>query len=63
MAPDIARDRWRLRLAGSFDRSNAELVGRTRAPDAAGFRHVDAARGARPLTMSGSVKRLDQVLD
>lgn len=91
MAPDIARDLWRLRLAGWFDRANAVLVGRTRAPDAAGFSQVDAVRSALAgidipvvldvdcghvpphlalvngalahLTMNGSVKKLDQVLD
>ncbi len=90
-APDIARDLWRLRLAGWFERANAVLVGRTRAPDAAGFSQVDAVRSALDgidipvvldvdcghvpphlalvngalahLTMSGSVKKLDQVLD
>jgi muramoyltetrapeptide carboxypeptidase len=32
-AYDVARDLWRLRLAGWFDRATAVLVGRTRAPD------------------------------
>lgn len=45
-APDIARDLWRLRLAGWFDRANAVLVGRTRAPDGAGFSQVDAVCSA-----------------
>ncbi len=43
-ALDFARDLWRLRLAGWFDRANAVPVGRTRAPDAAGFSRVDAVR-------------------
>ena len=32
-AYDVARDLWRLRLAGWFDVASAVLVGRTRAPD------------------------------
>ena len=91
VAPAIARDLWRLRLAGWFERANAVLVGRTRAPDAAHFSQVDGVRSALDgidipvvldvdcghvpphltlvngalahLTMSGSVKKLDQVLD
>lgn len=45
-ALDIARDLWRMRLAGWFDRANAVLVGRTRAPDAEGFTQLDAVRSA-----------------
>jgi len=45
-APNIARDLWRLRLAGWFDRANAVLVGRTRAPGGAGFSQVDAVCSA-----------------
>jgi len=43
-ATDIARDLWRMRLAGWFDRANAVLVGRTRAPDSEGFSQRDAVR-------------------
>ncbi len=46
VATDIARDLWRMRLAGWFDHANAVLVGRTRAPDADGFSQVDAVRSA-----------------
>ncbi|MBA3797721.1 MAG: LD-carboxypeptidase [Geodermatophilaceae bacterium] len=42
----IARDLWRMRLAGWFDRANAVLVGRTAAPDAPGFTQSDAVRSA-----------------
>ena len=42
----IARSLWRMRLAGWFDRANAVLVGRTRAPDDPGFTQVDAVRSA-----------------
>ncbi len=42
----IARSLWRMRLAGWFDRANAILVGRTRAPDDPGFTQVDAVRSA-----------------
>ena len=42
----IARDLWRMRLAGWFDRANAVLVGRTAAPDAPGFTQRDAVRSA-----------------
>lgn len=43
-AVDIARDLWRMRLAGWFDHANAVLVGRTRAPDEPGFTQLDAVR-------------------
>jgi muramoyltetrapeptide carboxypeptidase len=43
-AVDVARDLWRLRLAGWFDRARAVLIGRTSAPDAPGFSQVDAVR-------------------
>jgi muramoyltetrapeptide carboxypeptidase len=43
---DVARDLWRMRLAGWFDHANAVLVGRTRAPDAPGFTQRDAVRSA-----------------
>ncbi len=43
-AIDIARDLWRLRLAGWFEHANAVLVGRTRAPDDDGFAQHDAVR-------------------
>ena len=46
LATDIARDLWRMRLAGWFDHANALLVGRTRAPDMAGFTQIDAVRSA-----------------
>jgi muramoyltetrapeptide carboxypeptidase len=46
IATDIARDLWRMRLAGWFDHANAVVVGRTRAPDAAGFTQLDAVRSA-----------------
>lgn len=42
----IARDLWRMRLAGWFDHANAIMVGRTRAPDAEGFSQRDAVRSA-----------------
>jgi len=42
----IARDLWRMRLAGWFDRANAVLVGLTAAPDAPGFTQRDAVRSA-----------------
>lgn len=45
-ALDIARDLWRMRLAGWFDHANAVLVGRTRAPDEPGFTQLDAVRSA-----------------
>ena len=45
-ATDIARDLWRMRLAGWFEHANAVLVGRTRAPDADGFTQRDAVRSA-----------------
>lgn len=41
---DVARALWSLRLAGWFDRANAVLLGRTRAPDAPGLTQVDAVR-------------------
>ena len=45
-ATDIARDLWRMRLAGWFEQANAVLVGRTRAPDVPGFTQRDAVRSA-----------------
>lgn len=45
-AVDIARDLWRMRLAGWFDRANAILVGRTNAPDSPGFTQVEAVTSA-----------------
>lgn len=42
----IARDLWRMRLAGWLDRANAVLVGRTAAPDAPGFTQRDAVLSA-----------------
>ncbi|WP_024288778.1 S66 peptidase family protein [Cellulomonas sp. KRMCY2] len=42
----VARDLWRLRLAGWFDHATAVLVGRTRAPDDGGFTQRDAVRSA-----------------
>lgn len=45
-ATDIARDLWRMRLAGWFDRANAVLVGRTNAPDVPGLTQTDAVRSA-----------------
>ena len=45
-AVDIARDLWRMRLAGWFDRANAILVGRTNAPDSPGFTQDDAVHSA-----------------
>lgn len=42
----IARDLWRLRLAGWFEPVNAVLVGRTAAPAENGFSQVDAVRSA-----------------
>ncbi len=44
VAVDIARDLWRMRLAGWFDDARAVLVGRTTAPDADGFTQLDAVR-------------------
>ena len=44
VATDIARDLWRMRLAGWFDRATAVLVGRTTAPDSDGFTQLDAVR-------------------
>ncbi len=44
VATDIARDLWRMRLAGWFDVAVAVLVGRTTAPDADGFTQRDAVR-------------------
>jgi hypothetical protein len=43
-AVDVARDLWRLRPAGWFDRAHAVLIARTSAPDATGFSQVDAVR-------------------
>ena len=43
---DVARDLWRLRLAGWFDAATAVLVSRTQAPDAPGFTQRDAVRSA-----------------
>jgi len=45
-ATDIARDLWRMRLAGWFEHAGAVLVGRTRAPDVDGFTQLDAVRSA-----------------
>ena len=45
-AVDIARDLWRMRLAGWFDVADAVLVGRTRAPASGAFTQVDAVRSA-----------------
>ncbi|MBA3280300.1 MAG: LD-carboxypeptidase [Geodermatophilaceae bacterium] len=42
----IARDLWRMRLAGWFDHADAVLVGRTNAPDVPGFSQHDAVRSA-----------------
>lgn len=42
----IARDLWRMRLAGWFDHANAVLVGRTTAPDEPGFTQRDAVMSA-----------------
>jgi len=44
VATDIARDLWRMRLAGWFDDARAVLVARTTAPDADGFTQLDAVR-------------------
>ncbi len=44
VALDIARDLWRMRLAGWFDDARAVLVGRTAAPDSDGFSQLDAVR-------------------
>ena len=46
VALDIARDLWRMRLAGWFDVATAVLVGRTSAPDSPGFTQDDAVRSA-----------------
>lgn len=43
-ATDIARDLWRMRLAGWFDAAQAVLVARTAAPDSDGFTQRDAVR-------------------
>lgn len=45
-ATTIARDLWRMRLAGWFDHANAVLVGRTDAPDDGGFSQLDAVSSA-----------------
>ncbi|EYR63276.1 peptidase S66 family protein [Actinotalea ferrariae CF5-4] len=45
-ALDMARHLWRLRLAGWFDRANAVLVARTRAPSSGAFTQRDALRSA-----------------
>lgn len=42
----IARDLWRMRLAGWFDQANAVLVGGTNAPDEPGFTQLDPVRSA-----------------
>lgn len=42
----IARDLWRMRLAGWFDHANAVMVGRTDAPDSGEFSQRDAVRSA-----------------
>ena len=44
VATDIARDLWRMRLAGWFEHATAVLVARTTAPDADGFSQLDAVR-------------------
>ena len=46
IATDIARDLWRMRLAGWFDSANAVLIARTSAPDGPGFTQQDAVRSA-----------------
>ena len=46
VAVDIARDLWRMRLAGWFDEARAVLVSRTTAPDSDGFTQLDAVRSA-----------------
>ena len=43
-ATDIARDLWRMRLAGWFEAATAVLVARTAAPDSEGFSQLDAVR-------------------
>lgn len=43
---NIARDLWRMRLAGWFDLANAILLGRTGAPDPPDFGQLDAVRSA-----------------
>jgi muramoyltetrapeptide carboxypeptidase len=45
-ALDVARDLWRLRLAGWFENATAVLVSRTHAPAAPGFSQQDAVRSA-----------------
>jgi len=45
-ALNIARDLWRMRLAGWFEHANAVLVGRTRARDDGDFTQLDAVRSA-----------------
>lgn len=45
-ATHIARDLWRMRLAGWFDNAVAVLVGRSMAPDSPGFVQLDAVRSA-----------------
>ena len=45
-AIDIARDPWRMRLAGWFDHANAVLIGRTHAPASDDFTQRDAVQSA-----------------
>jgi muramoyltetrapeptide carboxypeptidase len=45
-ALNIARDLWRMRLAGWFEHANAVLIGRTRAADDPGFTQRDAVVSA-----------------
>lgn len=45
-AIDIARDLWRMRLVGWFDRATAVLVARTHAPDSGAFTQTDAVHNA-----------------
>ncbi len=45
-ALDIARGLWSLRLAGWFESANAVLVGRSHAPDSAGFTQEEAVHSA-----------------
>ncbi|GAA2017545.1 S66 peptidase family protein [Pseudokineococcus marinus] len=45
-ATDVARDLWRMRLAGWFDVASAVLVGRTGAPASGSFTQHDAVRSA-----------------